>query len=349
MSRLVLGLALAGCSGTTLPDDSGVPPRGEPDVLVVGTANDYSVGGLFGVHSTTGQVTEVLAATSGDPAVRWVDGRVVVMNRFNTDTLLAYELGVWDAPVLEFALADGANPYDVSACGDGSWLIAAYGLSALQRVDAATGALLGEVDLSAHAGEGPPEAAMFAWLDGRRLLTLHRFNDDWSTDVGQILEVSCDAVLEAWPTGPVPDLAAHDGDQLLLRTGAYFTADGGVDLWDPAGGSVPLVAETDLAGDVMGVASDGGEGLLVAVAVSDGHELRCGTSDNLAEVSNTPHNVTFIQRGPDGLVWVGLHPLPSSSEAGSIERWDVSTCERVDVLDTPIPPYDVDFVAEDAG
>lgn len=127
-------------------------------ILFAVVDKDFSSSQILFNDFAYGDVTTVTSGESGDPFVRWVDGKAYLFNR--TETSLNYRtfdprqkdpgLGTQTATP-EAAVGD---PHDVYLLGAGRMLLAQYSKGKIIVIDPATGALKQTVEASWDLGTG---------------------------------------------------------------------------------------------------------------------------------------------------------------------------------------------------
>ena len=259
MMRWMPWMVLAGCAADT--GDGPPPDDGGRRLVIASAADDYSAGGLAVI--VDGAWHDV-GSLHGDSVVSTGGGVTWAINRLGSDTVRRIDTLDGAPPTWEASVGRGGNPHAVAVV-DGVALVTRYEETAAWRLDAATGDVLGEVDLSASAdADGIPEMSS-AVVDGDRVLVaLQRLDRDagWVVDpVGRVAIVdpgtgSVDAVLDV---GPNPSLVAHPagGALVVAQDGLWrVDADGLV-----AGPSRP----EGVPGAIVGAAVAAG-GSVVAIA-----------------------------------------------------------------------------------
>jgi hypothetical protein len=346
---------LFACTRDEPVDTGDGPPEGL--VAVVATvADDYAAGALVLLDGDSPGEPWPMVATSGDPQVVVVDGRLALLERDAASSLRIYEPGAWSEPAVE--VRTGANPQDVEACGP--WLFASsYDATALEVRDPVSGALAGEVDLSSLAdADGLPELASLVCRGDLLYVSAHRFDRDdaWAAGAGAVAEVDCTAleVTRTWEVGPSPDLFPHPTREgaLVVRTGAWGTLDGGLAVLDPETGLEPLLSEVDLGEEIVGFGASG-EVALVLSADSAGdfsYGVQCLdlAGGILGEAARTPSALWGISVSPAGKAWISARTSWADPDsAGGTWIWDVADCTPMgdgNLLETPLQPYSIAFV-----
>ncbi len=369
MSRVlpVALIVLVACEdGKFSLDDTGATGDAwEPGTMaVVATvAGDYTTGGLATVSLADGVVTDDLLTLSGDPALAMTDDHVVVLNRGTVDSVLLLEPGSLSAPSLEFGLEDGANPHDAHMCGDALW-VSQYGAAALHAYDPSNGNLLASVDLAAYDdGDGLPEASSMVVTGDTLYLALEQLDQTtayWSANGGMVVAIDCDRriVLDEWEVSPVPRVFADpdDADGLLVRTGAYFDAegafawDGGLFALDPATASLEAIApaESEVELNYTGIAPiTGGKAIVVATDASWLYSVYCldRASGALSLIETLDSFVSAVEVNAQGEAWLATRASWAAPEAAAgVRVYDVSTCALAgEPITFSLEPYAIAF------
>lgn len=263
MGAMVAAWLWFGCAPEAAPCVLGLP-----QLALVTT--DYQSGLLATVDPWTGQTCDALAVLGPDPALRVADQTLAVFDRTGGSSFREYALGAYDAPVAEFAIEPGINLHDVVRVGD-EWWLAPYERAEVVRWDA-TGGDRGVIDLSAHAdADGLPEIDRFVSTERGLFVGLQRLDrdDGWAPRVGHVvlLDTQTAAPATFWEVGPNPKLYADPSnpEQVLILTGAYFEADGGIERLNADQGLTTVVTEAELGYDLSGFAGIGSHGVLLGV------------------------------------------------------------------------------------
>lgn len=349
MNRIVLVLALAACTPPDGDDTSDATPHG----AVVSTT-DFAVGALAAVDLDTFAVDDALATTSSDPFVQVEDGLVYQVNGFGVDSVSVYEPGAFDAPVAQFSTGTGTSPRYVARIDD-KLFVSLYETDHLAVLDPDDGTSLGEVDLSAWAGtDGIPEAATMVEANGKLYVALERLDRTdgaWSDDGGHVVEVdpATLTVARGWAVGPSPKVYPHPTDpaKLMVRTGLYAQAVGGVGELDPAAATQPartLDAATLGFGISEWAAAPTGKAIAIAEHADYSYTVECyhpdqGVATVLGPTFDWLANPAVDDRGR---AWI---PLRSFDGASGLVVIDTATCAVVSTapIGTILPPYMVAF------
>ena len=347
---LLPAVLLACVPEAKVADDSGAPAGADTGATAAGqthavVATSYEgVGALAVVDLDTLEVRDELASISSDALVVVEDDRVFQINRSDFDSVRVYAPGAFTAPEAELGLPAGSNTWDVEVC-DGQLFVAAYETSALAVHDLETGVLAGTVDLSAFDdGDGYPEVAALVELDGKLYVSLQQLARDagWVPEGGTIAEVDCASmtVERSWAVGPNPTISAWPGraDTLLVRTGGYGLADGGISTLDVAAGlqSEVHIKESDLGIDLTHVAlsGDGSSGLVLSSSLDWPATYGVWCLDpadwSLSPIETTATYLSDLAVDDRDRAWVSFQ-APSwgaaDAEPGAA-LYDLSTCTR---------------------
>jgi hypothetical protein len=355
---LVLSVAIGACSdpkgGPQAGADSGL---GGDDTGAVGLSTAVvmtsyeGVGALATVDVETGAVQDERVTVSSDSDVVTLGGAVYQLNRSDFDSVRVYAPGQWSEPTLEIGLQAGANAWDAALCG-GDLFVSQYETSALAVFDPDTGVLAGQVDLSAFDdGDGYPEVGSMVVRQDRLYVAVQQLDRDggWVANGGRVVEVDCAAraTIQDWEVGPNPTISgfASDEARLLVQTGVYFAADGGLAALDVETGvlSAPFLLESDLEADIMFAALAPGDahGVVVTGSLSapTTYDVGCFSMQDTTEsgsvsvtVAETlPAFVGGLAMDDRGRAWVSFQ-APSWGDPDAqpgVARYDASTCARV--------------------
>jgi hypothetical protein len=346
---------LAGCAPSVVPDGYGGGGLGsldgpEREAIVATVADDYSIGALASVLLGDWRVLDAVLPTSGDPAVRVDDGRVIQLNRLYTDSvrLLGDDLA---RPDLEFSVGARTNPHDARVCG-GDLFVTLYGTDRVGIFDPSTGDEVGRLSLADHAdGDGVgPEPSTLVEVDGALFVGLERLDREagWTDAGGRVVIVDCAAREEVawWPVGGNTALAPWPGRSGALALARPF-ADQPGGIWHVEHDAAPslLVASGDLA--VTAVVASEDRAVAVVVGADQSYRVACadlaaGTLDVVEEVDGWVP--TAVGNGA-GEAWLAVRPHWRDPEGlGGLDVWDVSRCERRgERIVTELPPFDVAF------
>ena len=355
--RFALLVLLTACR----PEVTGVDSAGggavDGPAVVVATVDElYSVGALAAVSLEDWAVADQLVDISGDPAVAASGGLVFQLDRFGFDTVRIYEPGQWASPRAELALDDLANPHDVEVCA-GKAFISQYGASSLAVVDPETGAVLGAVDLSAHAdADGLPEAStMELGSRGRLYVGLHaldRSDTPWVSAGGAVVEVDCEAeeVSRSWEVAS-PDVfaAPGQGGELIVHE-----LDSGLRRLDTEAGELSelLVDHEELGGRVLGLAAWGDAAVLTVFDEDGRHAIGClelGDTWSYAEVERPGNYLVTIAGNDRGEAWIGARTHwgdEGEAPPNGLIVYDIEECASLTAgkpVATVLAPYSLAF------
>ena len=318
------------------PDDTGDATRPLTQVLLTTIATDYSLGALATVDLETGQVDDALATTSGDSVVRSTDGRAVVLNRFNTDSVRLYDGEDWSQPTLEFALADLSNPHDAVICDDRLW-VTQHNASQITAHDPETGLVVDSIDLSRWTGSDGAAEASGMLVDGASILvSVQQFDQDagWTSEGGALLRFPCagGSASVVAEIGPSPGIASGStGSDLVMRTGLYGTSDGVVAMVDAqTGDQTVLVTEAEFERDITGVAITPTTLVFITTTADWMYQIHC--LDRATGVrTDGPQTTAFLSDlaiDDRGRAWVAARMgwAPDSPTQGGLTIVDAASC-----------------------
>jgi dipeptidyl aminopeptidase/acylaminoacyl peptidase len=349
-----LVLALVACTPDLPEKKDTAEPSGGPYAVV--STTDFSVGALALVDLESGAVSDMVTATSGDPSVVADGGWLFQVNGYNTDTIRVYEPGDLFAPLAEFSTGAGSNPHDVEVCG-GKLFVSLYETTRIGIYDPASGSEIGEISLADWSdSDGIPEVSNLVELDGVLFAALQHFDrdDGWSSTEGEVIEIDCDSgtVVQTWQVGPSPRITAHPTrpDALLVLTGVYWQADGGIWVLDTEEGleEEAVLLESEAQVDLVSLAtSAGGHLVLTAAGFESGSSLVClDLSTGIwSSAAATEAWYARIHASPSGEAWVSVRPTPDDPNHGLLV-FDIDACAPRNDLSRftlTLPPYGVAF------
>ncbi|MEE2750119.1 MAG: hypothetical protein VX519_01710 [Myxococcota bacterium] len=363
MIPLITGLLVA-CMPTVEPDSNPNPQHtgdtateisGESLGVISTIANDYSVGAIATVDLSSLAIQDTLAPTSGDTVVRALDTEIAVLNRLNTDTLRIYTPGQWDAPDLEVALPDLANPQDAKNCGGNTW-VSLHNDTQLVAFDP-HGRQVATADLSPWAGtDGAAEPASMTVVDGALLVAVQEIaqDDAWSADGGVIVRVDCTtSEVEVLVTAsPSPVLVGGTSPNTLgIKTGLYGSLDGSVLLYDMTTGQQEiLITEAELSADITAASIRGSEMVFLTADTDWNYSIHCMdiSSGSLVTAATLSTFLADVAIDEYGRAWISAREGWSSESPSEPGLWlmEASTCELLNEtpLHTTLPPYNVAFL-----
>jgi len=359
MIRLVpLLLLLSACAPTADTGDTGTSDTADTGTATaqthaVLTTTDFAVGALATVDLDSLAVDDDLLPTSSDPFVSVMQDEVFQVNGLGVDSVAVYTPGSWGAPQVQFSVGSGTNPHAVALI-DGELFVSLYEEAHLGIFDPTDGTALGSVDLSAYGGsDGIPEASTMVVVNGDLYVALERLNrdDGWSDDGGMVVQVdpSLRAVTKAWAVGPSPIVYAHptDSTKLMVRTGLYAQAVGGLRVLDPTQDAPdPLLVDASALGyGIAGyAAASTGAGIIVGEHSDATYTLGCVAPDGtVTDVYGPTADWLTNPAGDDrGRAWVAVRSVSGTSGLLVV---DLATCSVVNdtLVQTDLPPYRIAF------
>ena len=365
----LVGAALASaCSGA--PDLDGIDPTSLTTTTITNTkapfttaaviTTDYAVYSLATVDLDSGEVTDEITTMPNAAMIkRLEDGRLYNYNQLGTDTVRVYAPDSWSAPLLEWSVGDGSmNPHDVALCGE-QLFVSLYGGTTIDVYNPSTGAFSGAVDMSAFDdGDGLPEIDDLACVDDMLYATVQQLdrNNGWTANGGALVQID-PLTLNAeksWYVGSNPTLQIHPSipGTLIINTGVYYEADGGISMFDTASETLTslLVSEKDLNMDIVGFVTNMADHAIVIGAsledFGDTYALYC--------VDMRDWSVSWKE--DLGLFVIGAH-ANDRGEAyllgrthwdypevpGALEVWDIENCEQTTSYGFSLDPYSLAF------
>jgi len=350
-------LFLTGCTGEA-PGSKGqdsAPPSAGPAAIVATT--DFSVGALARIDTETWEIADTLTATSADPSIHHDEGLIFLVNGYNADSLRVYDPDDLSHPGAEISTGAGTNPHDVEIC-NGRAFVSLYETTRIAVYDLQDWTDLDSVDLSDHVDDdGVPEVSDLVELNGTLYAALQHFdrNSNWTAGVGEIVEINCETgrVTQSWEVGASPRIYPHPTrpQALLVLTGTYWQADGGLFVLDVEEGlePTPVLSEQDVQMDLPSLAtSPTGHALLIASGFETGAALICLdlVEGTWSKTEESDAWYARIHASPDGEAWVSARPSPEETRHGLVVMQIDSCTSRTgsDWLTLTLPPYGVAFV-----
>lgn len=359
------GLVLAGCIPADTADDDDSAGNGPGQSFSVVATTDFTVGALATVDLDTWAVTDNITAATGDTVLVADDGLLLVINRYQHDSIRIYDPLELRVPLLEFSTGSGSNPTDARFCG-GNLFVSLYEEDYLGVFDPDSGLQVGQVDLSAFIDDdGIPEASTMVRKGDQLYVGLERLDRSdafWlaSQGGGRVVTVDCPTreVVASVATGSNLQLYPHpmDDSALIVVEGVYWNSDGQVDLdggirmLDLDSGQLgPFVlTEEQAGGNLTGLALDGQGRGLVLIADDEGTGIHCIDMDSWVPemVASTSLYIREIRANDRGEAHVLTRSWIDPEVAGGIRVFDLETCEDLtgdDWIRFELEPFSVAF------
>lgn len=339
----MIGLLLAGCTGV----GPGYEAPRTPEHAAVVTTTDFTVGSLAVVDLDTFEVFDNLAPTSADPVVTVQGAQILQINRLGTDTVSLFEPGEW-VPAAQFSVGAGTNPHDAVVI-DEALFVSLYEEPQVAVFDL-SGQPLGRVDLSEYAGsDGVPEVSDLVVYEDRVYAALQRLDRDdaWRDDGGLVVAINPVSfeVEQTWQVGPNPNLALRRAGGLLVRTGLYLRAEGGVRVLAPDTDTLHpyfLSALDEGVAITSYVEREDGRGFFIGEHAEDDYALYCWDGTQVIEAAASVAWPSDLALDPRGRAWVSHRGLQGVE---GVSVWDPVTCAPL--LDAPLAtalaPYSIAF------
>ena len=351
-------MLVIGCAGSSDPECLGPEPSERPRAAVLSTLTErFDAGTLSVVDLTDHKVCDGVTAATGDTVVRAQGEAVIQLDRFRYDRLRIFHPPHWHQPLTEFSVGRGANPHDVTRCGQ-AWLVSLYEHDALGLFDD-EGHRIGAVDLSEHADDdGLPEASGIVGLGDTAWVALERLTRTstgfFPEGPGRLVEVSCqDHHVTAWVEAP-PNVQLHEGADGVIRA---FGADGRLMRLEPD--RAELEHELSFDKPIAQVAFDAdGYGVVITRGDRLWHELYCvDPQGELEPFFATDAFLPSLVPAPDGTIWAAVRRGWASADTApegfvihkeptaGVWRFEPKTCRLVEErpLPTALPPFSIAF------
>ncbi len=334
-TRLLLAscLTLATACGTSARQ---LPAGFEGDeCLCVALGVDYMHGvgsaTAIGLPSLRTQLNVAAGGVSGDPVLRYYDGKFYIVNR------LAANLTVVDASTLlvdqQFSVgSDVSNAYDVAVDGRAAWVVY-FGEPAVRVFDLddpAAQPVQITLPTTATDVDQNPEAASIAIVGGKAYVSLQHLEMFMPAANGQIVVIdtasrTVETTIDLPEKNPVNFLRA-DGAKLYVGATPDFSNNMTGCLARIATGDSPsadcMTSAVSMGGYVNGIAPAGDGSLFVATAQSftEGKVVRVA-----ADGSVDAQAYTAAGQLPTDVAACGKYLVANDTSAGGLRVYDTST------------------------
>jgi DNA-binding beta-propeller fold protein YncE len=264
--RLVLGLVLGLFVVSCDDDDDAGGETGAVTHAAIVVTTDYETGYYSTVSLDDYAVNKDIAVIHSD-AVCHTDtatGLSFLVLRWGGDSIAVLDQANGLRISTEYSVGAGTNPQDIAVVSPERAYISRFADTEMLIVHPTEGSVIGTVDFTAYAdADGLPEVAGLLYLDGKVYVAVQRI-DPAFVPVGGSLVVVIDALtgkveeeIELTATNPGVDLRYNSTlDRIVIvETGAYGVAEGGVEFLNPADNTLSglVITEETLGGDVVDV------------------------------------------------------------------------------------------------
>ena len=347
--------------------DTGTTDTGttvvEPDqTTAVVVTSDYTVYGLSTVNIGDRVVTPNITTLPGSSIVKTINDEVYNINQLGVDTVRVYTPGDWSTPAREWSVGDGtANPHDGVIC-DGNVFISLYGGATINAHHPETGAFTGAVDVSSFADtsngpdfDGIPEIANLACVDNTLYAVAQQLYN-WEPVGGLLIEIDpvSMTVSDSYAVGPNPKMIVDPTTEgsLIITSGAYYAADGGVMTFDTASGLLSdfQVSESDINMDITAFSSDeNGNAILIGSNLDnfgDSYHIFCVDMNDWSMMEGAALNTYLIDVTTNDLgeAWIlGRTHWNYPNRPGAVFVWDAETCTESERIPFDLDPYSITF------
>ncbi len=235
---------------------------------------DFATGTLRAIDLDTRTVSGDVAAVGSDPAIRWYNGLLHVVNRFGGDNLQVIDPAQSYATIRNISTGNGSNPQDIAFLSATKAYVSRYGSADLLIMNPSdpSGLPQSSISLAEFAdSDGLPEMARMIRVERWLFVACQRLTGfaPSNPSVVVVIDTQADTVLDVDPNTP-----GKQGIPLTLRnpftgfafdrantrlllgcSGAFGDLDGGVEAIDPIGlqNLGVLITETQLGGNVSEV------------------------------------------------------------------------------------------------
>ena len=349
-------------TATDTATDTGTTVVTPDQTTAVVVTSDYTVYGLSTVNLDDMAVTPDITTLPGSSIVKTINDEIYNINQLGVDTVRVYTPGDWSAPTREWSVGNGtANPHDGVMCG-GNVFISLYGGTTINAYHPETGTFVGAVDVSSYADtnngpdfDGIPEIANLACVDDTLYAVAQQLYE-WNPVGGLLIEIDPVSlnISADWNVGPNPKMIVDPTteDSLIITSGAFYAADGGVMTFNTATGSLSdiQVAESDLNMDITAFASDeNGNAIMIGSNLDnfgDTYHIFCVDMNDWSIVEGAGLN-TFLQdvvTNDAGESWIiGRTHWNYPNRPGAVMVWDAETCTETARMPFGLDPYSITF------
>ena len=284
-------VVLQGAAGGTIPLCAAADER----AVVLTTAScDFVTGGVAEIDYASHAVTLFHPGVSAaDAVVRVKDGRVFVLNRFGSNTVMELDPANDLDVAWECSVGTGANPHDIALVAPDKGYVTRFDSTKLAIIDPSAGPnrcegfLRGTIDLSPWADDdGFPEMDQMLVVGDQLFVSIQRLNRDSFFRPGGkgailVIDTKTDAVvddIELTIENPLVETKGlyrdpHSGLIWIAGPGLLFAdlTDGGIELVDPQSrASLGVIATgADLGGDLTDLVVVGKDRAYAIVATAD--------------------------------------------------------------------------------
>ena len=329
-------------------------------------ATDYLTGSLASISFGPPRVAAPnVASVSPDPLVRWYDGLVYVVNRFNYDNIQVLDPANNFSVVRQFSVGNGANPHDIEFASATKAYVTRYESADLLVVNPSTGAVLDSISLAGFAdADGIPEMDHLALRSGRLFVTLQRLdrNNFFSPAGGSavvVIDATADTIIDVDPgtpgvqgillpvQDPFTKLVVDPARQLIVGcAGSWGVPDGAIVRIDPVTYAVSTeITESALGGDVNSIAAfSATDGFAVVSDASFNTILKSyrrdlGTAQTM--LASSGYYLADIAVNDRGELWV----CDRNYAQPGIRVFDAASHAELTAspLSTGLPPFDLAF------
>ncbi len=208
--------------------DGGVVTDANPSEVstIISVGGDFSGNGVLTVvqlPSMRVTVNAVVGVAGGDPVLRALGDRLVVLDRFGGDTVTVLDRDL--QLIGQASTGPGSNPQDAAIVGD-SLFVVLYGTSKVIRfnlLDLSAG-IQGEIDLSGLDSDGNANCASVYAVGQKLFVTCQLLRPDFSAKGPGVIAVvdvaseSIETTIELQAANPVSFLKQAPSGDLLVST-----------------------------------------------------------------------------------------------------------------------------------
>ena len=349
---IMLSFLFFACQPDTIKTSSPIILESETAIFT-SVSMDYSIGSLSSITTDSLEINEDISSVSGDPAIRYEDGYIWQLNRYQYDTIRKYDPQNLTLPLLEVSVAPetgSSNPHDVAVC-ESKLFVSLYEQSQILILDPETLDEIGSVDISEYADEdSKTEASSLLVLQNKIYLALQGLNrnDGYSDRGGTILEVNCDQpqVSRSWDFGANLIISDWTEEYFLVSSHQWETAPAGLYSFHPETETFENILELD--GKISSVsASENSIALLSSSSVSSSYSVHCFNGEEWNSKTDFLEYLSDIKINRNSEIWAAAHwgwLDPNQAKSG-IYRFD-NQCQNLDpnIIELNLAPNSLVFV-----
>jgi DNA-binding beta-propeller fold protein YncE len=311
----------------------------EHTVVLTTASCDFVTGGVAAIDVASRAVLfHHPAVSEADAVVRNRGGRVFVLNRSGSNTVMELDPANDLAVKWQCSVGMGLNPHDIALVSSNKAYVTRHDSPKLAIVDPSKGPggcggfLQGTIDLSPWADDdGFPEMDQLLLVGDELFVSILRLNrDSFFRPNGNgailVIDTKTDEVVDAIELvieNPLVEtkglhLDRHTGLIWISGPGLFFDPnDGGIEIVDPqARASLGVVATgADLGGDPTDLVVVGSSRAYAIVATADNHvqlvEINLAAHERVALLAENETQMSDVEMTEDGELWLADRECPN--------------------------------------